>query len=188
MKTMSLSSQDVDMFYKLLHPLHYFANQQLQVIKGVTSLHQFEELTMENRFLVREALLKHLNLISTFVKKNPFGLASNELDIVQCWTRGVKDSFMVMEYTKEHTIFTSNSDTTKVYGVMSLHSRFSSMFGSRLPVLVETMLLPFRNHIVYDGIIKKGDFEKSARGELYRKLMLSTYTMLRDSNRVIQSF
>jgi hypothetical protein len=186
--TKNLPPQDVDSFFKLLHPLHYFANQELEVVKGIASFEQFENLSQNYRLIVREALWNHLDLIPAFVRKNPQEFTPDELGIVQRWIHCIHDNFMVMEYTPEYSAFIPNSDATKAYGVLGSHSHFNIMFGSRLPVMVSTVLLPFKNHIIYDGIVKFGDFEHSPRGELYRQLMVATYAQLRKSQKVITSF
>jgi hypothetical protein len=68
-----------------------------------------------------------------------------------------------MEDIKNYTTLISTSDTDKqrIYGVWSLTTPIMKMVP-RVPALVETTLLPFRNKIVFTGFFAyaKMEFDK----------------------------
>jgi hypothetical protein len=56
----------------------------------------------------------------------------------------------VLKYLKSYAIFLGES---YVYGVVSVTEPFSWFLGNSLPVMVETVLLPFKDKIIYDGFM-----------------------------------
>ena len=62
---------------------------------------------------------------------------------------------MIERYLKKHAIFIGND---KVYGVLGLQNSFDELIPKQaLPVFVETVLLPFGDHIIYDGLMLGGN-------------------------------
>ena len=57
-----------------------------------------------------------------------------------------------MRHLKKHTIFLTSGTSGVAYGVMSLGDDLKDMFPS-VPSMVETVLLPFKGQIIYDGYI-----------------------------------
>src|SRR5262249_9837997 len=54
---------------------------------------------------------------------------------------------------KNYTVFLSTGDPPSAYGVLALSQPFEDLVGPYLPVFVQTVLLPFRDKIVYDGLL-----------------------------------
>ncbi|OHA20182.1 MAG: hypothetical protein A2836_00500 [Candidatus Taylorbacteria bacterium RIFCSPHIGHO2_01_FULL_45_63] len=67
----------------------------------------------------------------------------------------LKDDFFLMKYSEKQGMFLdSHTPPPRVYAVSSLKSSFEEMFGLwPLPIYVEAVLLPFKNQIIYDGIL-----------------------------------
>lgn len=65
------------------------------------------------------------------------------------------DRFVLERLLKKHAIFIANE---KVYAVLALHNSFDEMIPKEaLPVFLETVLLPFGDVIIYDGLIRGGN-------------------------------
>ena len=50
-------------------------------------------------------------------------------------------------------MFLSTTDPPVAYGVLALSQPFEDLIGPYLPVMTETVLLPFKDKIVYDGLM-----------------------------------
>lgn len=150
---MLLKPQDAELFFKLHRSLMWFVNERQQIVPNVGSPKQFSALSPEVRVHVREALLEQLNLIETYVADNPHHLTDEELDIVYSWRDHVVGKFFVFRYLKKHAIFLAAETPPIAYGVVALTQPFEEMIGPYLPIWTETMLLPFRGQIIYDGIL-----------------------------------
>lgn len=120
---------------------------------------------------MRNALWKSPELIDAYVKENPDGLTSEELDIIGKWKRFVAGKFYVFRYLKDHTIFIGES---KIYRVLGLYEPFDDVFhGQPPPIYIETVLLPFKGKIIYDGLCSRYSiyFGKGIRSSLNEEYM-----------------
>src|SRR5215472_507472 len=151
---MLLSPQDVELCFKLHRSLMFFVNQRLRVLPDdVASPEEFSSLPPEVRLKVRDAFLKHTDLIQQFVEENPAHLTGDELDIVRSWRHLVAGKLYIFRELKKYTVFLSTDPQPVAYGVLALLQPFEELVGPYLPVLTETVLLPFKGMIVYDGLM-----------------------------------
>ncbi len=132
----------------------FFVNQRLKVIPNkVASPDEFAALSPEVRMKVRDALNGNLDLIESFTAENPAHLSEDELDIVRSWRHLVHGKFYVFRELKKYTVFLSATSPAIAYGVLAISQPFEELIEPYLPVLVQTVLLPFKNMIVYDGLM-----------------------------------
>jgi hypothetical protein len=151
---MLLEPQDVELFFELHRSLMFFVNQRLKVVPDdIASADAFSALSPEVRLKVRDAFLSHADLIESFVAENPTHLPADELGIVQSWRHLVAGKFYVFRELKKYTVFLSTDKQPIAYGVQALSQPFGELVGPYLPVLTQTVLLPFKGVIVYDGMM-----------------------------------
>ncbi len=153
---MKLTPEETDLFYKLFCSLLGYTNQKLQVVPGRETPSPPRELwqwPMEDRSAIRDALWEHAEeLISSFVRENPFGFSAQELDIVESWKHFLYGDFMLVSQLKKHAVFFDQKQGVP-YGVLALTEDFADMLGPRLPLYIKTVLLPFNGQITYDGFL-----------------------------------
>jgi hypothetical protein len=151
---MLLEPQDLELFFKLHRSLMFFVNQRLKVVPDdVASADAFAALSPQVRLKVRDALNAHLDLIESFVDENPAHLPDDELAIVRSWRHLVHGRFYVFRELKKYTVFLSTTSPAIAYGVLALSQPFEELIGPYLPILAQTVLLPFKGVIVYDGLM-----------------------------------
>ncbi len=151
---MLLELHDVELFFKLHRALMFFVNQRLKVIPDeIASPEEFSSMSPELRLKVRIAFLGHTDLLQAFVDGNPDHLTNAELDIVRSWQHLVHGKFYVFRQLKKYMVFLSTDKQPVAYGVLALSQPFDELVGPYLPVLTETVLLPFKDMIVYDGLM-----------------------------------
>jgi hypothetical protein len=151
---MLIDPQDVELFFRLHRTLMFFVNQRLEVLPDdLASPEAFAALAPEVRFEVRNALLAHTDLIRSFVEENPAHLPDDELAIVRSWQHLVAGKFFLFRELKQFTVFLSTDKPPVAYGVLALSQPFEELVGPYLPILTETVLLPFKDKIVYDGLL-----------------------------------
>ncbi len=149
---MKLSKKDVDLFYRLYNPLLVYVSKKFEIIKGIDSPEDFKKFSIEEINKLRGRLYKHPELINSFAAENPLNFSTNELKIVNSWKEFVKGKFLIFRYLKNYTVFLDTDESPKAYGVLALNSTFEEMVGPYLPVMVEAVLLPFNDKIIYDSI------------------------------------
>lgn len=151
---MLLTPPDAYRFFRLHRSLTFFVNQRLEAIPDCPAGPDvFSALAPEARLKVRNALLLHMCLIQAFADENPFHLPEDDLDVVRSWRHLVHSKFYVLRDLKKYTVFLSGETPSVAYGVLALSQPLDEVIGPYLPVLVETVLLPFKGRIVYDGLM-----------------------------------
>jgi hypothetical protein len=147
---MRLPASEVALFYKLHPALLLYVNQQLSLARHVTTIPQLLAMPEEERYALRSAFYEQRSLLDSFIQENPQGFSAEELTLVESWKHGVHGQFYVFRHLKPYTIFLDADSPPKAYGVLALHDDFAGMFP-HVPILIETMLLPFKSQITYDG-------------------------------------
>ncbi len=151
---MRLDPDDLRLFYKLYPSLLCFVNQRQRITTTpFTTPEHFGRLAIEERLKLRDALVANMDLIDAFVSENPFKLSGDELEDVRSWKDLVAGEFYVYRCLKTYTVFLTTKEPVLAYGVLSLQDSFEDLIGHRLPHLCKAVLLPFKERIVYDGML-----------------------------------
>jgi hypothetical protein len=153
---MLLECHDLAQFFRLHRTLMFYVNKRLNVVADdLATPEEFASLPPEARLKVRDAFVAHLDLIDSFTSENPANLPEDELDIVRAWRHFVAGKFYAFLELKKHTVFLSSTDPVTAYGVLALSQPFEELIGPFLPIMTQTVLLPFKGKIVYDGLISR---------------------------------
>ena len=149
---MLLGRDEAELFFKLHSSLMCFVNERLEIVPGVRTPAEFRSLSADSRLKARNALLDNMNLLDMFVDLNPFEFSGEELNIVLSWKHQVAGKFFVFRNLKKYTVFLAEKATV-AYGVVALTEPFEDLIGSDLPVWADAVLLPFKDQIIYDGLL-----------------------------------
>ena len=149
---MKLPPQDAAQYFELSYRVLSYVNQKLNLLPDRYAPDDIREMNTEDRASVRDALWKNVHLIDSFVDENPFTLSSEELEIVSNWKHFIRSRFFLVKYLKNYAVFMEEGGGIP-YGVCALLQDFTVNVGKRLPVLVETVLLPYKGRIIYGGIL-----------------------------------
>jgi hypothetical protein len=153
---MLLPPDELELLFRLHRTLMFFVNQRLKVLPDdVPSPEAFSALSPELRLKVRNALNANQDLIGAFVAENPAHLSADDLEIVRSWRHLLAGKFYIFRELKKYTVFLSADEHSIAYGVFALSDPFETLVGPYLPVLIETVLLPFKGKIVYDGLMTR---------------------------------
>jgi hypothetical protein len=150
---MLLTPEEAKLFYKLYPLLLFFVNERLGIAPEAGSPYEFATHSAEKRHEVRDALLDDIDLIELFADANPFDFSDEELEVVLSWRHLVAGRFFLFRYLKKHAIFLPTEGPTVAYGVVALTDPLEDIVGPYLPLMVDAVLLPLRDRIVYDGLI-----------------------------------
>jgi hypothetical protein len=149
-----LAPKDLAVLFRLHRSLMFFVNQKLEVLpRPVANPDAYSSLPPSSRFKVHDAMRKHMDLIGAFVDANPAGFPREELDIVASWQHLVHGKFYIFRELTNYTVFLSAETPATAYGVLALSQPFEELVGPHLPVMVQATLLPFKDQIVYDGLM-----------------------------------
>jgi len=179
---MTLSESDADLFFKLMWSLQFYVNAQFDINPGVNSIDDYINLSLEDKFAVRERLFEETTLIDDYIAKNPDKFSQENLSIIEKWKKFVKESFHIERFLKSHAIFIADN---KVYGVLGLYEDFDKLFHkSYLPLLSKAILLPFKGKIIYDGLLESYNV---SFGSGIKRSLREDYLTAKQNGRIITS-
>ncbi|MEA3337684.1 MAG: hypothetical protein U9R25_17440, partial [Chloroflexota bacterium] len=149
---MKLSTQDADLFYGLMWSLLNYANLKLGIFPDIATGDEYNNLPPSQKLSVRDALYDNIELVDAYLEENPQELSQEEREIVRSWKKFVRGDFYIKRLLKKYAVFIGDEN---VYAVLALHDSFEDMLAfTRLPCYAKAVLLPFKNKIVYDGILQ----------------------------------
>ncbi len=146
-----LSENDVKLFYKLMHGLLYYANKRFNTIKNISSKEEFFKRDIQETVPLRDKIYKDPKIFDDFAKENPENFSKEELDIILSWKQFKRGEFFLAKHTKEYSVF-YNEKEKRAYGVMGILDSFEDLTEGYAPILMQIVLLPFREKITYEGI------------------------------------
>ncbi len=149
---MLLSREDAQLVFKLHCALMQFVMDQIQGVSGLASA-AYRSLAGEQRQEVVKAFLGRLDLIDAFIAANPARLSEEELGIVSSWRLLVSGRFIALRQLKKHMVLLACDEKSTAYGVTGLTEPIERVIRQPLPAVIETVLLPFRGKITYDGVV-----------------------------------
>jgi hypothetical protein len=166
---MILSPENAELFYRLMWQLQFFVNERLGILPKANTVEKYSRLASGDKLKVRAALWEHPELIDGFVAANPGGLPRDELAIVEGWKHFVAGEFFIERFLKKGAIFVGGREPPNVYLVVALLQSFEEVlppYGA--PYYVRATLLPFRDQIIYDGLLEPYNmfFGAGVRGSL----------------------
>jgi hypothetical protein len=152
---MLIDRPDGELFYRLHPALMFFVNQRLGALPDpLANPEEFAALPPQARLQVREAFLAHPELLRAFVEENPAHLPDDELAIAASWQHLRAGKFIIFRELAKYTVFLSTGEQPVAYGVLALAQPFEEVLGAPLPAMVEAVLLPFKDKIIYDGLLR----------------------------------
>lgn len=148
---MRLSETEYRQFFNLQKRLLYYVGQKKKLIAETIIFDAFLDFSVNEIYPIRNTLYENINLIDDFIKDNSANLSEEEKDIIKGFKHFRKGTFHIVKYTKKEAHFFGKK---YVYGVHALSDPFQNFWNSSdLPTMIDTVLLPFKGKIVYDGLL-----------------------------------
>jgi hypothetical protein len=150
---MLLSREEAELFFNLHSALMHFVMAQTQDAGVPASAAAYRSFSVEQRQKVVRAFLGRLDLIDAFLDANPATLSEEELGIVSSWRHLVSGRFIALRQLRKYMVLLAAEEKSTAYAVTGLVEPIELVIPQPLPALIETVLLPFRGRIIYDGIL-----------------------------------
>lgn len=176
---MILLPEESVLFYKLLFNLQYYVLVNSDTNQRI-SRKAYNSFSINEKIKYRNELWSTDEWINKYIKENPDRLQDEELGIIGSWKNRINDKFIIERYLKKYAVFIGES---KVYGVLGITQDLNEIISpDDLPVYLETVLLPFRDKIIFDGLFSryKVSFGRSMRDNFKR-----TYNKAKAANQIL---
>lgn len=150
---MQLSAQDTERFYRIWWPLLRYVNAQRHIVPDLPAVPGKATISSQEAHQIRKVLWKSDDLREAFIAQNPADLPAADLAMVASWGDRVAGQFFIFRHLKKYTVFLTEEEPPQAYGVLGLASPIQEVIPWALPVLVEAVLLPFEDKIIYDSLL-----------------------------------
>jgi len=152
---MTLTQSEIALFYKLWYSLIWGINEKHKIVPSFKKPIYGEKVDQKPFISIREKLWENPHWIDEFLRDNEYGeLTETECGILRDWrSHFIKDRFIIVKHLAKYSVFISTEDSEKLYGVCGISDPVKEIVGDQMPVLVEAVLLPFADKIIYDSLI-----------------------------------
>ncbi len=179
---MKLTDQEAGLFYQLMWALQSYVNLKLKMYPQIKTSNDYADCETEQKVAVRNALYKNIELIDSFVQENSQNISQENLSIVSNWKNFISGEFYIERFLKKYAIFIQEET---VYGVLGISQGFDELiYYSDLPQYVNTVLLPFKGKIIYDGLLGSHNIYF---GSGIKHSLKETYMREKQNNRIVDS-
>lgn len=179
-----LSHSERRLFYETWYKLLDFVNRKLHVIDYTFSMVYQEYHDETLLFKIRERLWENPGLIGEFAHSNA-KLSGEEAGLLQAWkNHHIQGRFILMKYTPDSAILMRMDDheAPLLYAVKGITDSIAEAMHRRLPVMLETVLLPFHDRIIYDSFMASHAIDF---GDGIREAFEDAYNQSNDENGII---
>jgi hypothetical protein len=142
-------------FLRLYLLLLHFAGKSRGIVAKNQTFSAFMNTSLEVKVNCRDAIYSPTPLIQDFIQSEESLSEQDKFDASE-WERFISGDFVALKHTKNHSIFLPLKDAQEAYAVNSLTSDLGEVLDT--PVIIKTVLLPFRGKILCDGLISFGVF------------------------------
>jgi hypothetical protein len=151
---MKLTEDEAQFFYKLWTCLLDYTNKKYDVVPFLKDIKNAWTLNPQRLIPIKNKLWEDKNLINEYLYLHSGLHCKNEIEILESWKRRIEGRFIIVKHLKKYTIFMSSQNEIRLYGVIGISNPIETMFDSTgLPILVEAVLLPFGDRIIYDSLL-----------------------------------
>jgi len=151
---MRINAHAARRFLTLYMRLQLFAGQRCGVIPAKMSFDDFIEESLPVKIACRDKIYEPEPLFDHFLLAYDDTLSIEDYNTVADWRRFLRGTFIILRHLKQHTVFIASASPPSAYGVLSLTTDLEDLLPKpRLPISVQTVLLPFEGTIVCDGML-----------------------------------
>lgn len=149
--TMTLPLVEAEEFISLHHEVMLFAGQESGNLPQTMTVEELMAMGSGKLIEHRDHLYKDLSVFDRYATVIKGSVPDQWVEDLKGFEHYVRDRFFVMKHYKKYTVLMGND---KLYGVLGLMQPIEEIIPEwALPAMIETVLLPFRGHYVYDGLM-----------------------------------
>jgi tetratricopeptide (TPR) repeat protein len=144
-----LTSEEANTFYSIFLPILHFTSQKFKLFE-YENLEEFKKSSFQEKQLCSEAFWNDSDNFENYLSQTN----QNE-EIIRSWKNNINSTFIICKHTTNGSIFI-DTITEKVYivnGIADNLENICNKMQENLPIVVKTVLIPWKNKIIYDGFL-----------------------------------
>ena len=146
---MKLEQSEAKLFYRLWLPLLDYVNRKYRMCPEAEWIDKRHGVDADAAKEIADYLWSHTGVIEEYLAEAD--LPKEYAQIVASWKQCRPGRYILERHLKKGSVFISVEDGT-VYMVKGLFSTWEEMLGDS-PVLLDAVLIPFRDSIISDGLV-----------------------------------
>lgn len=147
-----LSANEVTEFFGIWLPLLGYVNKKEKLYPELDTMPVEKKMVPQIAGKIAATLWADVSLIDGYLAEND-RLTGEERELLRSWKRARTDNFIYERQLREGAVFINQA--REVYIVKGTSLPFNVMFGGKpLPLALTATLLPFRDVVITDGIIR----------------------------------
>lgn len=153
-KTAQLSRSECALFYETWYGLMGFVNERKKIIGAAIKPVYPNPVSDEQIYKAREILWENPGLIDDYL--DAVALPDDKATLLKSWRNyHKKGMFFLVEYRPEYAVAIGGNEQNedRLYGIKGISRPLSDAMQRELPIQFETVLLPFRDKIIYDSFM-----------------------------------
>jgi hypothetical protein len=149
---MKLFPDDRELFFSAFLGLLSYVNDKYNLVPDFGHPEIPAGLPLESIVTIKDKLWDNTSIIDEYI--DSAGITSEEdIQILEGWKKKISGRLIILKHLKKHSIFLDNENGL-LYGVIGITDSIDKhVANARLPVMVNAVLLPFKDIIIYDSIL-----------------------------------
>ena len=183
---MKLTQPEIELFYKLWYELIWGINEKHGIVPKFKKLAYGESVEKGPVAAIRKEMWENPEMINEFLDANKSGgLTEEELGIIADWRKYfVKDEFIIIKHLAKYSVFLLFEEPEKLYGVFGISESVKDTLQLTPPIVVETVLLPFKGKIIYDSFFF---LHHLSFGKGVRDTFNNSYNRIKEASGIIEN-
>ena len=161
---MKLQQQEVTIFFNNWLRLLAFVNDKYKLLKKFGHPKSPLGVQVEDIVKLKKKLWENAGIIDEYID-SVRELPQSDIQLVKGWKNKIEGSFILVRHQRNYSVFLDDANDV-LYGVHGITDSIAeSIPAEALPIMVETVLLPFGDRIIYDStfIMKNIQFGPNMR-------------------------
>lgn len=159
-----VSRTDAKFFYKIYFGLLDFTNNKYKINTKLKIYNKLGLNPYELKDIVEKFWENKDAILLEFCMANPYKFNKEELNVASQFKKGFRNLVIIAKFEKEYTAVMHKN---KTYMIKGLNDNIDNVISyENLPLPVMTSIIPFKNVLIYDGLLMElgirmgGSFEK----------------------------
>jgi len=180
---MVLRPEDTKLFFDNWLGLLSYVNNKHKIVENFGQPKKPIETKPETVLKIKEKLWQDVSIIDEYID-SVWDLPKENIQILKGWKKGMPGKYLIIKHLQKHSVFLQETKGI-LYGVYGITDPIAKMIhSSHLPIMVETVLMPFKEVIIYDSIFRTYNV---SLGSNFRKHFNSMYAEIKKKKGVITS-
>ncbi len=146
-----LSKQDAKLFYKIYFALLEFTNKKYKINQKLKIYNKLGLNPYDLKDIIEKFWENKNAIILEFCMANPYKFNKEELNVVSGFKKGFRDIVIIAKYELEYTAVMNKDKTFMIKGINDNIDNIISY--QDLPQTVITSIIPFKDVLIYDGLL-----------------------------------